>query len=302
MNKNNAGNDPQRGHTNYVESRLCSYERDKNAFSLLACTHRASPKYADDEEANCWVELSTLVYAARAAGFPLVYGVRAHSSGARTVYFEDFRNLRRRRFTDDLTCVSMITLFQIAAVLYTLYRRGIFADSFEFELVTIPRTAISFAVNQVVFSFSTDLLVVLSQNSRLYRAQLPQSCYLAYLTARPWMRQRNIVASDYFFEWFIRNHFDLLSKQYLDLFRTKKKYITTPNVHRMTEPGTLVYVIRDDMQVLGVTLTDVSINDNVRVIYSSDGGTVFEVDDFLYTNVFVAGEMLTRARLASFIL
>lgn len=302
MNKNNAGNESQRGHTNYVESRLCSYERDKNAFSLFAGTQKAVMKYADDEEANCWVELSTLVYAARAAAFPLVYGVRAHASGARTVYFEDFRNMRRRRFSDELTCVSMATLFQIAAALYTLYKRGIFADSFEFDLVTIPRTMISFAVNQVVFSFSTDLLVVLSPMSRLYRAELPQACYLSYLTARPWLRQRNIVASDYFFEWFVRNHFDILSRQYLDLFRTKKKYITTPSIHRQTEPGTLVYVVRDDMQVLGVTLTDVSINDNVRVIYSSDGGNIFEVDDFLFSNVFVAGEMLTRARLASFIL
>ncbi|QGN68065.1 internal virion protein [Equine molluscum contagiosum-like virus] len=296
MNKNKPGHDAQKPHAHFLESRLCCYEKERSMFYGCIGKYYSLTKHVDEDEANCWVELSALVCAGRALGFPLVYGVRSHARCGRTLYFELFRDMRVRRFTSDARCVPLSTLFQIAAALYTLYRRGIFADCFVFDLVTIPRTTLSVAVNQVVFTLSTDTLVVLSLTTRLYRAQLPQSCYLAYFANKPELARKNLVPSEYFFEWLIRNHFDMLARPFLDVFKLKKKYVTTPHVHRLTEPGTLVYVTREDAQLLGVTLTEVSINDNVRVLFSPDGGNVFEVDDFALADVFASGELLTRAQ------
>nr|WQH57948.1 MAG: MC072L [Molluscum contagiosum virus] len=310
MNKQNAGGDGQKPHAHldapkphahFLESRLCCYEKERSMFYGCIGKYYSLTKHVDDEEANCWLELSALVCSARALGFPLVYGARAHAACGRTLYFELFRDLRVRRFRSDERCVPLSTLFQIAAALYTLYKRGMFSDCFVFDLVSIPRSTLSVAVGQLVFVLSTDTLVVLSMTTRLYRAQLPQTCYLGYLASKPELARKNLVRCEYFLEWFVRNHFEMISRQHLELFKLKKKYITTAHVHRLTEPGTLVYVLRDDMQLLGVTLTEVSLNDNVRVLFSPDGA-VFELDDFPLHEVFAAGELLTRSQLSSVLL
>ncbi|ATI21007.1 internal virion protein [Western grey kangaroopox virus] len=298
MNKNNAVSEGQK-HVSFLDTRLGCYESERESFSCYIGKYFNLTKQVCEEEANCWVELSSLVRSGRALGFPMVYGVRGHTYG-RTVYFEYFKDAKQRRFDPNDRCTPRSVLLQIVLALYSLYKRGIFSDRFLFDMITVPRTTVTISVNQLVMTVSVDSLVVLSIGTQLYRAELPQACYLEYLSShRELMALRNFHDTEYFFEWIMRNHLEFLSKQYVDIFRVKKKYISTAQLNRMAEPGTLVYLSAEDTILLGITLTDVSINDHVRVIFSQDGGSVFEIDDFSLSDLFVAGELLTRARTAS---
>ncbi|CCD83239.1 conserved hypothetical pox protein [Squirrelpox virus] len=280
------------GARDFVADRLCDHDRATAAFARAPGDHIAVR--VSEEEAGCWAELSSLVRARRATGFPMMRGAGPAAAG-RVVYFEQFRATTVRRLALDEPCVSAAALFQVAAILYSLYRRGIYFDRLELYAVSIPRTTFSFSVSQLVFQFTTDVLVVLSHNVRLYRVELPQACYLDHLRCLAAAARRGFEASDYFFEWMLRNHLDFVSRQYVDVFKLKKKYAPGPRAHRHTEPGTVVFVPRDDAFLVGVTLTDVSISDNVRVMYSADGA-VFEVDDFSVYDVFLGGEILVRTQ------
>lgn len=68
----------------------------------------------------------------------------------------------------------------------------------------------------------------------------------------------------------------------------------------MLEPGTLVYVPKEDYYFIGISLTDVSISDNVRVLFSTDG-IVLEIEDFNIKHLFMAGEMFVRSQSSTII-
>lgn len=55
----------------------------------------------------------------------------------------------------------------------------------------------------------------------------------------------------------------------------------------------------NDSLIIGITLSEVSLNNIVRVIYSLDGGNVFEIDDFSTADIFMANELITKAMLTN---
>lgn len=114
--------------------------------------------------------------------------------------------------------------------------------------------------------------------------------------------RKSYETSNYFFEWLIKNHISLLSKDGTDLFKIRKRTVTTNHINRFVEPGTIVLVYRDDMYISGITLTDISISDNVRVLFSLDGGYILEIDDFNIQDVFLANEYFIRSQLTSIII
>ncbi|ARF02735.1 SWPV1-151 [Shearwaterpox virus] len=300
MSKNNASNESNK-QILFTDQRLCNYYREKSRYELSCYIgdYFNIKKQVCIDEANCWVTLSSLVKAGKALGFPLIYGVRDHQYG-RTIYFEYFKDMKRTNLDLQNLCISKDIILQMVAILYSLFKNNIFADDFKFDVVSIPRSTISMSINQLVLMFSTESLVLLSTNTHLYKAELIQSCYLDYIAAhQDMMLRRNLQPVNYFFEWFIRNHYENISRQYLDIFKIKKNYINTPKIHRLTEPGSLVYVMYNDTLIAGITLSEVSINSIVRVIYSLDGGNVFEIDDFRTDDVFTTTELITRASLTN---
>ncbi|ASF89967.1 hypothetical protein SePPVgORF039 [Seal parapoxvirus] len=253
-----------------------------------------------EEEAGCWIELSAMVRCRKAVGFPVCRrSPQCAQTGLLTVCFESFggmANACMRAKSASACSVSDAVVFQIVAIMYHLYQRGIFVDDVCVDVVSVPPSTITFSVSQLVFQVNTTSLAVLSPRSRLYRADLPQSCYMDVVRLlMPTGSRFYCDTCSYFFEWIIRNHLDMLSKHFVDMFRVHRRSVSGTPLHRRAEPGVLVWVFRDDAAVLGVTLTEVSISDNVRVIWSADG-SVFEVDDFPVHDVFPAPELVTRAR------
>ncbi|UOX38835.1 L3/FP4 protein [Finch poxvirus] len=300
MSKNNATNESNR-QIPFTEQRLCNYYQEKKRYDLSCYIgeYFNIRKQVCTEEANCWVVLSALVKAGKALGFPLIYSVRDHQYG-RTIYFEYFKDMKRTNLDLQNLCLSKDIVLQMTAILYSLYKNNIFSDDFKFDIVAIPRSTISMSINHLVLLFATESLVLLSINTHLYKAELPQSCYLDYIAAhRDMMTRRNLQPVNYFFEWFIRNHLENISRQYLDIFKIKKNYINTSQIHRLIEPGSLVYVMHNDSLIVGITLSEVSINNIVRVIYSVDGGSIFEIDDFYTHDVFMANELISRSKLVN---
>ncbi|AYP74169.1 hypothetical protein [Fowlpox virus] len=300
MSKNNASNESNR-QIPFTDQRLCNYYQEKRRYELSCYIgeYFNIKKQVCIDEANCWVTLSSLVKAGKALGFPLIYGVRDHQYG-RTMYFEYFKDMKRTNLDLQNLCLSKDIILQMVIILYSLFKNNIFADDFKFDIVSIPRSTISMSINHLVLIFSTESLVLLSTNTHLYKAELTQSCYLDYIAAhRDMMLRRNLQPVNYFFEWFIRNHYENISRQYFDIFKVKKNYINTPRIHRLTEPGSLVYVMYNDNLIIGITLSEVSINNIVRVIYSIDGGNIFEIDDFHTDDVFVANELISKSSLTN---
>ncbi|WZD65011.1 hypothetical protein [Pseudocowpox virus] len=275
----------------FLERRICD---DVTAFTPVAMG-------MGEEEAGCWIELSTMVRCRKAVGFPVCRrSPHCPSTGMLTVCFESFGgwSCAQMRGTERPCTVGDATAFQIVAILYHLYQRSIFVDDICLDVVSVPACTLTVSVSQLVFQMSTSSLVVLSPKTRLYRASLPQACYMDVVRLLMPAGSRFLcdgACCAYFFEWIIRNHLDLLSKQFADMFRVPRRSVSGPPLHRRAEPGALVLVSTNDAVVLGVTLTEVSVSDNVRVIWSADG-SVFEIDDFSVQDVFAAPELVTRAR------
>ncbi|WZD65656.1 hypothetical protein [Bovine papular stomatitis virus] len=273
----------------FLEKRICD---NVTAFTPVVVS-------VAEEEAGCWIELSAMVRCRKAVGFPVCRRApQIADTGAVAVCFESFGSLSttQMRASERPCSISDAVVFQIVAIMYHLFQRGIFLDDVCVDVVTVPACTLTFSVSQLVFQVNTSSLVVLSPRSRLYRASLPQSCYMDIV--RLLMPPASRFACDscsYFFEWIIRNHLDLLSKHFVDMFRTHRRTVSGVPLNRRAEPGALVWVTTSDAVVLGVTLTEVSISDNVRVIWSSDGA-VFEVDDFPVHDVFPAQELVSRVR------
>ncbi|AST09483.1 Internal Virion Protein [NY_014 poxvirus] len=284
----------------FINIRLCAYEREYCNDGYLSPAYYIL-KQAEDEEMSCWAELSSLVRSKKAVGFPLLKGTKRISFGS-MLYFEQFKNNKVVKLTPRIKCLNDTIIFQVVVILYSMYKRGIYSNEFSFDLVSIPRTNISFSVNQLLFNICTDMLVVLSVcGNRLYRTNLPQSCYLDFIHGNEITANRGYEISNYFFEWLIKNHLSLLTKQNLDILKVKKKYASGSPVNRSLEPGTLIYVPKDDMYFVGISLTDVSINDNVRVLFSIDG-TVLEIEDFNINSLLIAGELFTRSQASSIVI
>nr|WNT71182.1 MAG: hypothetical protein [Equine parapoxvirus]WNT71219.1 MAG: hypothetical protein [Equine parapoxvirus] len=273
-----------------LERRVCS---DITALTPL-------PACVGEEEAGCWLELSAAVRGRRAVGFPVCRRAAAGSSGAVALFFESFGQLSAQPRSAGAECPFPDALvFQTVAIMYQLYQRGIYCDDVCVDVVAVPPSTIPFSVSQLVFQVSTSGLVVLSPRTRLYRADLPQSCYLDAVRAlMPASARAACEGYGYFVEWIVRHHLDMLSRHVVDLFRAQRRLLSGAPLHRRAAPGTLVRVAREDAVVLGVTMTEVSISDNVRVLWSSDGA-VFEVDDFPLHDVFAAPDIVTRVRAAA---
>ncbi|AGY97729.1 CPXV101 protein [Cowpox virus] len=283
----------------FINIRLCAYEKEYCNDGYLSPAYYML-KQVDDEEMSCWSELSSLVRSRKAVGFPLLKAAKRISHGS-MLYFEQFKNSKVVRLTPQVKCLNDTVIFQTVVILYSMYKRGIYSNEFCFELVSIPRTNIVFSVNQLMFNICTDILVVLSIcGNRLYRTNLPQSCYLNFIHGHETIARRGYEHSNYFFEWLIKNHLSLLTKQTMDILKVKKKYATGAPVNRLLEPGTLVYVPKEDYYFIGISLTDVSISDNVRVLFSTDG-IVLEIEDFNIKNLFMAGEMFVRSQSSTII-
>ncbi|AEN03659.1 virion protein [Yokapox virus] len=284
----------------FINIRLCAYEKEYCNNGYLSSAYYIL-KQADDEEMSCWAELSSLVRSKKAVGFPLLKGTKRISIGS-MLYFEQFKNNKVVKLNPYIKCLNDNIIFQVVVILYSMYKRGIYSDEFTFDLVSIPKTNIVFCVNQLMFNICTDILVVLSVcGNRLYRTNLPQSCYLDYIHHNEITANRGYEMSNYFFEWLIKNHLSLLTKQNLDIFKVKKKYVSGSTANRALDPGTLIYIPKDDLYIVGISLTDVSINDNVRVLFSMDG-VVLEIEDFNISNIFIAGELFTRSQSANIII
>ncbi|QDJ95026.1 internal virion protein [Hypsugopox virus] len=280
--------------TDFIKNRLCIHEKEVINLEGYCVKVNCLIKQVCDDELSCWTELSSLVKCKKAIGFPMLRGSKCFSYG-KMLYFEQFKNAKIERLSPNVPCLADNILFQVAIILYTMHKQNIFVDDFCFDLVTIPRTTFIFSVNQLLFQICTTTLVVLSINTRPYKVELPQSCYLNYLHAFNTISRKSYDISNYFFEWLLKNHLELLTKQSIDIFKIKKKYISGNHINRSTEPGTLVLVPREDVYFIGITLTYVSINDNVRIIYSTDGGNVLEIDDFNILDIFYSGELIIRS-------
>ncbi|QHG62622.1 internal virion protein [Cetacean poxvirus 1] len=283
----------------FLNTRICDQERESICLEGYSIPVNCFLKQASDDELSCWAELSSMVNTRRSLGFYLLRGSKNTSAG-RILYFEQFKS-NVKKLTPG-ACISEYILFQMTIILYMLYKRGIFADNINFDLLVIPRTTFLFSVNQLIFQFSTDVLVLLSLSVRPYRVELSQSCYLDYLKNFFTLSHKCYESSNYFIEWLLHNHFGLLTKQSIDIFKIKKKYIPSVQLTHHTEPGTLVYVLRDDSYIIGITLTNVSISNNIRVLYSMDGGNVLEIDDFYLNDIFIAGEVFIRSQTSSIII
>ncbi|ANS71151.1 internal virion protein [Pteropox virus] len=281
----------------YIDNRICEYYKKIPLSIYNSSSSTYSVKHVSEEEASCWIELSSAVVGKFAVNFPLVIGSSSYNYG-RTIFLEEFPNSKVSELNPHDYCVAVPILFQLAVALYCMYKKNIYADCLEFLIVTIPRTTIVYSINQMIFSTNTDSLLILSKSSRLFRAELPQSCYLNYIKTFYALRNWKHFTTDYFFEWLLRNHFDYFSKQQNDLFKHKKKNSPRTQINKSTDPGTLVYVSRDDSFVVGVTLTNVSINENIRIMFSSDG-LIFEVDDFNINDVYFANELFVRSQLSA---
>ncbi|AWU47107.1 Internal virion protein [Sea otter poxvirus] len=285
--------------SNFVDLRICEYN-SRIPLNLYTSYGTFTTKLVSEEEANCWIELSSAVLNRLAINFPLIMGSSEHSNG-RSIYIEMWPTSRVTTLDPKDYNISVVLLFQLVVALYSMYKRNIYADGLAFDILTVPKTTIQFLINQMIFSITTDVVIILSRTARLYRADLPQSCYLNYVRGFAALCRWPHTVSNYFFEWLIRNHFDYFSKQQIDIFKIKKRYAPSFHINHLTEPGTLVYVSRDDMFIVGVTLTDVSVNENVRVIFSHDG-LCFSVDDFNIKDVYLTDNLFNRSQLSTIVI
>ncbi|AVD69240.1 ORF121 [Saltwater crocodilepox virus] len=294
MNKNTGANDCPKSATNFFEIRVAKVDKLRRGFCSYPATYLERYKHVCDEEYNLWMTMSSLVRSYSAVGFPVAVGTR-RGQYATTVYFETFRDARVTDIclagADD---IAPDLLFQIVAIFYSLHKYEAAASEYRFHVVAIPRTTVLVRVNDVDFCLSTSRLVVLSPETDLFAARLPQSCYLNFINRRAdHLFRRHLRPAEYFVEWLIANHGDMLARPFVDLFKIKKKSAATRRIHALTRPGTLVSVPRDDVLLFGVTVSEVSLNDVVRVMYSQDG-QLFEIDDFDAAEVFAAPEHFLR--------
>ncbi|QEJ79210.1 early transcription protein [Goatpox virus] len=285
----------------FISNRLMLHEKESLDLECNLVKINCILKQACKEETECWIELSSLVRSKKSIGFPLLRGYKSFSSG-KILYFEQFKNTKVEKLLVTSSLLQESILFQIAVILYSMHKREIYVDNFEFDIVDITKTTFFISVNQIVFEICTDKLVILSLCTRPYKVNLPQSCYLNFLHCLETTMRKSYETSNYFFEWLIKNHISLLSKDGTDLFKIRKRTITTNHINRFVEPGTIVLVYRDDMYISGITLTDISISDNVRVLFSLDGGYILEIDDFNIQDVFLANEYFIRSQLTSIII
>ncbi|ASK51267.1 Internal virion protein [Eptesipox virus] len=279
----------------FIKNRLCIHEREVINLEGYCVKVNCLLKQVCEDELSCWTELSSLVKCKKSIGFPMLRGTKCFSY-SKMLYFEQFKNTKVERLSPHVPCLPENILFQVAIILYTMHKKNIYVDEFCFDLVTIPKTTFIFSVNQLMFQICTTTLVVLSISTRPYRVELPQSCYLNYLHSFNTISRKSYDTSNYFFEWLLKNHLDFLTKQSIDIFKVKKKYISGNHINKSTEPGTLVLIPKEDVYFMGITLTYVSINDNVRIIYSLDGGNILEIDDFNILDVFYSGELIVRSQ------
>ncbi|APG58279.1 protein L3 [BeAn 58058 virus] len=284
----------------FITNRLNIHERETLDLECNAIRVNCIVKQGCTEETQCWIELSSLVKSKKSIGFPLVRGVKT-ISGGKILYFEQFKNTTVEKLSPQYPLPESI-LFQVLVIMYSMYKNEIYVDNFEFDIVNIPKTTFHISVNQIFFDVCTDKLVLLSLSTRPYKVKLPQSCYLSFLQCFETASRKSYYMSNYFFEWLIKNHMDLLARDGTDLFKIRKRSVVTHNINRFTEPGTVVIVARDDMYVSGITLTNVSISDNVRVIFSTDGGNILEIDDFNIYDVFISSEYILRTPTSSIII
>ncbi|QHR82601.1 virion protein [Brazilian porcupinepox virus 1] len=284
----------------FLNNRINLHEKESIDLECNSVYVNCILKQACLEETQCWIELSSLVRYKKSIGFSLLRGYK-NVSGGKMLFFEQFKNTNVEKLVPSNPLHESI-LFQVAVILYSMYKREIFVDNFEFDLVSIPKTVFHISVNQLVFDVCTDKLVILSLSTRPYKVKLPQSCYLNFLHCFDTVSRKSYEMSNYFFEWLIKNHIDMISKDGTDIFKIKKRNISTNNINRFIEPGTIVMIYRDDMFLSGITLTDVSISDNIRILFSSDGGYIFEIDDFNIQDVYTFGEYIIRSYVSSIII
>ncbi|QQG31549.1 hypothetical protein [Swinepox virus] len=283
----------------FLTNRLHLHERETSELECNNIHVNCILKQSTKDETECWIELSSLVRYKKSVGFPLLRGHKTFSYG-KLLYFEQFK-YKIDKLNPSSTLSDNI-LFQVAIILYSMYKREIFVDNFEFDIINIPKSVFYINVNQLIFELCTDKLIILSLCTRPYRAKLPQSCYLNVLHCFDSVSKKSYEMSNYFFEWLIKNHLSLLSKDGVDMFKIRKKTITGNYINRFIEPGTIVLVYRDDVYVAGITLTHVSISDNVRVLFSSDGGHILEIDDFYIQDVFLYNEFFIRSQLTAIVI
>ncbi|AAR07418.1 62L [Yaba monkey tumor virus] len=279
----------------FISCRLQIHEKESCDLEGLYINVSCMLKQASEEETECWVELSSLVKSKKSLGFPLLRGVKKFTYG-RLLYFEQFKNMKVDRLVPKSCNISDGILFQVAVILYSMHKREIYVDDFEFDVISIPRTTFYVSVNQLTFELCTDTLVILSLCTRPYKVILPQSCYLNFLHCFETISRRGYDTSNYFFEWLIKNHLNMLSKD-VEIFKLKKKSINSNHVNRFIEPGTVVMINRGDIFMSGITLTNVSVSDNVRVLFSSDGGYILEIEDFNIQEIFLPGDYIIRSQL-----
>ncbi|AYC44765.1 hypothetical protein [Moosepox virus GoldyGopher14] len=285
----------------FLTNRLMIHERESSDLENGSIKINCIIKQSEKDETECWIELSSLVKSRKSIGFPLLRGFRSFSYG-KMLYFEQFKNMHIEKLKPSSPLIHESVLFQIAVILYSMYKREIYVDNFEFDVITIPKTTFLISVNQLIFEICTEKLVILSLSTRPYRVKLPQSCYLDFLHCFETVSRKGYETSNYFFEWLIKNHLCLLAKDGADLFRIKRKYTSGNHVNRFVEPGTIVLVLREDAYIAGITLTHVSISDNVRILFSSDGGYILEIDDFNIQDIYPAGEYFIRSQLTAIVI
>ncbi|CAC21300.1 62L protein [Yaba-like disease virus] len=280
----------------FISCRLQMHEKESCDLEGLSINVSCMLKQASEEETECWIELSSLVKSRKSLGFPLLRGVKKFTYG-RLLYFEQFKNMKVEKLVPKSCYISDAVLFQVAVILYSMHKKEIYVDNFEFNVVSIPKTMFYVSVNQLTFELCTDKLVILSLCTRPYKVSLQQSCYLNFLHCFETISRKSYEMSNYFFEWLIKNHVNMLSKEGIDIFRLKRKSINSNHVNRFIEPGTIVLINRGDVFMSGITLTNVSVSDNVRVLFSSDGGYILEIEDFNIQEMFLPGDYIIRSQL-----
>lgn len=125
-------------------------------------------------ELGCWLFLSNMVKKREAIGFPLIYNICELSKSLKTIVsFEANISKVKLNSVYDLTFSKVTRLnqikFQKLLISYTLYKNNIMYNNLFYETYNIPKTSITFKINDIYFKFDGLIcLVILSPKTNIY--------------------------------------------------------------------------------------------------------------------------------------
>lgn len=242
---------------NKLELRIFKFNHDIQFFSPYI-SRVCKQRVLSDTECSVWSILNSLVISRKCINFPML--VCKPVDNKYTVYFERATadNIFRGYSNEEM-------LFQVAFILYYMYKTKIWCDKFQFDVIHVGDIAICFRTGMVAFKLNIKHLVLLSSENVLFQRDASESEYLSQLFFIIRTKSNITFNKDIqtFLEFFLFKYQNKILSSILEPLKYRSNNITTPPISPFHKNGTFVKFILEDKVFTGVII-DRIITDHIK--------------------------------------